>query len=69
MNKIFMNGMKNLNKLQNFSAKNKNKCIISITMMYPFMTLNDNTGIAHSDIILKDGKETVKVYFENASGF
>lgn len=32
--------------------------------MYPFMTLNDNTGIAHSDIILKDGKETVKVYFE-----
>ena len=32
--------------------------------MYPFMTLNDGTGIAHSDIIEKDGKENVKVYFE-----
>ena len=33
-------------------------------MMYPFMTLEDKTGIAHSDIIEKDGKENVKVYFE-----
>ena len=33
-------------------------------MMYPFMTLEDKTGIAHSDIINKDGKECVKVYFE-----
>lgn len=33
-------------------------------MMYPFMTLNDGTGIAHSEAINKDGKETVKVYFE-----
>lgn len=33
-------------------------------MMYPFMTLNDNTGIAHSEAIEKDGKEQVKVYFE-----
>ena len=33
-------------------------------MMYPFMTLEDKTGIAHSDIITRDGKECVKVYFE-----
>ena len=33
-------------------------------MMYPFMTLEDKTGIAHSDIIDKNGKENVKVYFE-----
>ena len=30
-------------------------------MMYPFMTLNDNTEIVHSDILI-DGK--VKVYIE-----
>lgn len=33
-------------------------------MMYPFMTLEDKTGIAHSEIINKEGKECVKVYFE-----
>ena len=33
-------------------------------MMYPFMTLEDKTGIAHSEIIEKDHKEKVKVYFE-----
>ena len=33
-------------------------------MTYPFMTLEDKTGIAHSDIIDKNGKENVKVYFE-----
>lgn len=33
-------------------------------MMYEFMTLNDNTGIAHSDAVQKDGKEQVKVHFE-----
>ena len=33
-------------------------------MMYNFMTLNDGTGIAHSETIQKDGKEQVKVYFE-----
>lgn len=33
-------------------------------MMYPFMTLNDGTGIAHSDAYNSNGIETVKVYFE-----
>lgn len=33
-------------------------------MMYPFMTLEDNTGIAHSDAYEENGVETVKVYFE-----
>lgn len=33
-------------------------------MMYPFMTLDDNTGIAHSESYISDGVETVKVYFE-----
>ena len=33
-------------------------------MMYNYMTLNDGTGIAHSQAIQKDGKEQVKVYFE-----
>ena len=28
------------------------------------MTLNDGTGIAHSEIIYKDNQENVKVYFE-----
>ena len=32
--------------------------------MYPFMTLNDNTGVAHSDAYDVNGVETVKVYFE-----
>lgn len=29
-------------------------------MLYPFMTLNDNTEIVHSEIIEKDGKEQVE---------
>ena len=33
-------------------------------MMYEFMTLNDDTGIAHSDVVHEAGKEKVKVYFE-----
>ena len=33
-------------------------------MMYNYMTLNDGTGIAHSEILESNGKETVKVYFE-----
>lgn len=33
-------------------------------MMYPFMTLDDSTGVAHSDAYTVDGTETVKVYFE-----
>ena len=33
-------------------------------MMYPFMTLNDGTGIAHSEALQKEGKEQIKVYFE-----
>ena len=28
------------------------------------MTLNDGTGIAHSEALQKNGKEVVKVYFE-----
>ena len=33
-------------------------------MLYPFMTLNDETEIVHSEIIEKDGRETVKVVIE-----
>lgn len=33
-------------------------------MMYPFMTLEDNTEIVHSEILDDNGKETVKVYIE-----
>lgn len=28
-------------------------------MLYPFMTLNDNTEIAHSELLQKDGQEQV----------
>lgn len=33
-------------------------------MMYPFMTLNDNTEITHSESIQKDGREQVEVRIE-----
>lgn len=33
-------------------------------MLYPFMTLNDNTEIVHSELIDVDGKEKVKVCIE-----
>lgn len=33
-------------------------------MLYPFMTLNDETEIVHSEIIEKDGRETVKAVIE-----
>ena len=33
-------------------------------MMYPYMTLNDETEIVHSQIIEDDGEETVLVHFE-----
>ena len=33
-------------------------------MLYPFMTLNDNTEIVHSESIEKDGKEQVEVRIE-----
>ena len=33
-------------------------------MIYPYMTLPDNTEITHSEILHKDGKEQVKVYIE-----
>ena len=32
--------------------------------MYPFVELNDGTEIVHSDAMMKDGKELVKVYIE-----
>ena len=35
-----------------------------ISMMYNYMTLNDGTGIAHSEVIYNNDEETVKVYFE-----
>lgn len=35
-----------------------------IIMMYPYMTLTDGTGVAHSEIYTENGSETVKVYFE-----
>lgn len=33
-------------------------------MMYPFMTLPDDTEIVHSQTLLINGKEQVKVYME-----
>lgn len=33
-------------------------------MLYPFMTLNDNTEIVHSEILIINGKERVKVCIE-----
>lgn len=33
-------------------------------MMYPYMTLSDQTEIVHSDILIIDSKEQVKVYME-----
>ncbi|MCI9174685.1 MAG: hypothetical protein HFH49_07020 [Lachnospiraceae bacterium] len=33
-------------------------------MLYPFMTLNDNTEIVHSEILDMNGKESVKVCIE-----
>lgn len=33
-------------------------------MLYPFMTLNDNTEIVHSEILNIDGKEKVRVCIE-----
>ena len=33
-------------------------------MMYPFMTLNDNTEIVHSESLEKDGREQVEVRIE-----
>ncbi|MFI3212510.1 MAG: hypothetical protein R3Y24_04130 [Eubacteriales bacterium] len=33
-------------------------------MMYPFMQLDDNTEIVHSDYIIEADKEFVKVYIE-----
>jgi hypothetical protein len=32
--------------------------------MYPFMTLNDNTEIVHSEVFDANGEEQVKVYIE-----
>ena len=33
-------------------------------MMYPYMTLSDETEIVHSQIIEKDGVDTIQVHFE-----
>ena len=33
-------------------------------MMYQYSTLSDGTGVAHSETYIKNGTETVKVYFE-----
>lgn len=33
-------------------------------MMYPYITLADETEITHSHIIKKDGVQTVEVHFE-----
>lgn len=35
-------------------------------MMYPFMTLEDDTEIVHSEILEDNGKEKVKVYIEKS---
>ena len=34
------------------------------SMLYPFMTLNDNTEIVHSELLNMDGKEKVRVCIE-----
>ena len=33
-------------------------------MMYPFMTLNDNTEIVYTEAMIIDEKKSVKVYIE-----
>lgn len=33
-------------------------------MMYPYMTLSDETEIVHSQIIETDGVDTIQVHFE-----
>lgn len=33
-------------------------------MMYPYITLSDETEITHSHIIERDGMQTVEVHFE-----
>ncbi len=40
-------------------------------MMYPYITLSDETEITHSHIIERDGVQTVEVHFERPveSGF
>jgi hypothetical protein len=50
-----------------YSSKNEKDSVYlygGVDMMYNYMTLNDGTGIAHSEIILNNNEETVKVYFE-----
>lgn len=36
-------------------------------MMYPYMTLSDETEIVHSQIVEKNGVETLLVHFERAT--
>lgn len=36
-------------------------------MMYPYITLADETEITHSQLIEKEGVETVEVHFERAT--
>lgn len=36
-------------------------------MMYPYMTLADETEIVHSHLIEEDGKQKVLVHFERAT--
>ncbi len=38
-------------------------------MLFPFLTLPDDTEIVHSESILKDGKEKVKVCIEKPVDF
>jgi hypothetical protein len=33
-------------------------------VIYPYLTFPDDTEVVHSGIEMKDGKETVRVYFE-----
>ena len=35
-------------------------------MVYPFMTLNDGTEIAHTEAVMNGNNEQVKVYIEKA---
>ena len=48
--------------IMNDDSKRKSKG--DVIMLYPFMTLNDNTEIVHSESLQKEGKEQVQVRIE-----
>ena len=63
----FQTHSKELSRVFRQEGKSKGKRIyirrMSI-MLYPFMTLNDQTEIVHSEILERNGTEAVKVCIE-----